>query len=94
MTAPSTPYILSILQQALVQSAAFMMLFVCSGLAIPEGVKFDPALHLTCLDVAGDYRSNPFVIKLHLKYSHTDAMGKGVDLFLARMFNYLCFHKT
>ena len=44
---------------------------------------FDSSKHLACGDVAIDDSSNPQLLKVHLKRSKTDQLGKGVDIYIA-----------
>lgn len=82
---PITLWVLSIIGQSLAQhysgyDQALLWAACCTGffafmrsgeLTIPEGVQFDPARHLTPLDVAVDSRSHRTAIRIHLK-SKTD----------------------
>lgn len=101
---PITPWVLSIIGQTPVHHFGpydQLMLWAacCLGFfaflrsgefTTPEGSKFDPALHLTPLDLAVDNSGNPSAIKLHLKASKTDISRQGVDIFVGRTHNALC----
>lgn len=101
---PMTPLVLAILGQSLRSdgdSYDQLMLwaacclgffaFMRSGeLTLPGGTAFDPAKHITPLDVAVDDQTNPQALKIHVKSSKTDQVGQGTDLFIGRTFNSLC----
>ena len=55
-----------------------------------SGVTFDPAIHLTPMDVAINNPHNPSMLKIRLKASKTDQTRAGVELYVGRTHNGLC----
>ena len=51
---------------------------------------YDPAKHLSPLDIAVDSHSQPTLMRIHLKHSKTDQQWLGVDLYVGCTFNNLC----
>ena len=51
---------------------------------------YDPAKHLSPLDIAVDSHSQPTLMRIHLKHSKTDQQRLGVDLYVGCTFNNLC----
>ena len=51
---------------------------------------FDSSKHLAWGDVAIDDSSNPQLLKVHLKRSKTDQLGKGVDIYIGKTNCPLC----
>ena len=51
---------------------------------------FDSSKHLAWGDVAIDDASNPQLVKVHLKRSKTDQLGKGVDIYIGKTDCPLC----
>ena len=51
---------------------------------------FDPTRHLAWGDIAMDDSKPPKLLKVHLKRSKTDQLGKGVDVFIGHTGGPLC----
>ena len=60
----------------------------CAGPATQN--SFDPSSHLSWGDVAVNDRSSPTTIKVHLKQSKCDQLGKGIDVFVGHTHDPLC----
>ena len=65
--------------------------FCRSGeITVPSQSAFDASVHLAWGDVAIDNRSDPQVLKIHLKRSKCDQLRRGVDVFVGRTNDPLC----
>ena len=62
--------------------------FFQSGGATING--FNSATHLTWGNVEADSPVNPSIVKIRLKKSKTDQLGRGVDVFVGRTGNAIC----
>ena len=52
--------------------------------------SFDSAKHLTYQDIAINSRHNPTIMRVHLKYSKTDQLGQGLDIYIGATHNNIC----
>ena len=57
---------------------------------IPSEKSFDCTKHLVWGDVSVDNSDNPQVVKVHLKRSKSDQLGKGVDVYMGKTDCSLC----
>ena len=65
--------------------------FLRSGeMTSPSVNSFDPAWHLTPMDIAVDDLQSPSLIQISLKGSKTDQARQGINLFIGRTNNELC----
>ena len=102
---PITPHILGQLQEHWFQeinkngdtlmlwaaaTLCFFGFFRSGEITVPSKTAFQPAQHLAWGDVAIDSRSAPQLIKVHLKRSKCDQLGKGVDIYVGRTNCPLC----
>ena len=55
----------------------------------PSVISFDPAWHLTPMDIAVDDLQSPSLIQISLKGSKTDQARQGINLFIGRTNNEL-----
>ena len=72
---------------ALLRAAAttcFFGFFRAGEITIPTQSSFDHRCHLAWGDVAADDKQPPAIIRIHLKRSKCDQLGKGVDVYLGR----------
>ena len=78
---------------AMLRAAATMCFFglFCSGeITVPSRAAFDERIHLTWRDVAVDEALPPSAVRVLLKHSKCDQLGKGVDVFLGRTGSPAC----
>ena len=78
---------------AMIQAAmllCFFGFFRAGEITVPSVGGYDPAVHLSWGDVTTDHALNPTVIRVHLKRSKCDQLGRGVDVFVGRTGNDLC----
>jgi len=68
----------------------FFGFFRAGEICIPTLNSFDKERHLAWGDVLLNNRSNPSCMKVHLKYSKTDQLGQGVDIFIGKTGCTLC----
>jgi len=68
----------------------FFGFFRAGEITVPTVASFDGSKHLTWRDVAIDSVECPQTIKVHLKKSKTDQLGKGVDVYIGRTGDPLC----
>ena len=68
----------------------FFGFFRSGEITVPSQNLFDPSKHLAWGDIAVDDRSSPSMLKVHLKRSKCDQLGKGVDVFVGRANDLLC----
>ncbi len=97
---PITPTILGRIQpqansfdMIMVWAAAtlcFFGFFRAGVITVPSRTAFDPSKHLAWGDIAIDNSAAPHIIKVKLRVSKTDQLGKGVDIFLGSTGNILC----
>lgn len=71
-------------------TVCFFGFFRAGEITIPTASGFDPTRHLAWGDIAVDNSKLPKVLKVHLKKSKTDQLGKGVDVFIGRTGGPLC----
>ncbi len=64
--------------------------FRAGELTAPTVQGFDSVVHLSWGDVEVDCIGSPSMIKVHLKRSKTDQLGKGVDVFVGRTGSTIC----
>jgi len=95
---PTTPSILYTLKEfwtpqqtnrdvVMIWAAAVMCFFGffhVGEITVPTAASFDGSKHLTWGDVVIDSVECPQTIKVHLKRSKTDQLGKGVDVYIGR----------
>lgn len=68
----------------------FFGFFRAGEITLPTLSSFDNTRHLSWGDVATDNIEHPQMIKIHLKKSKVDQLGKGVDVFLGKTGCHLC----
>ena len=68
----------------------FFGFFRSGEITLPSTKAFDQSQHLAWGDIAIDDRSNPSMLKVHLKKSKMDQAGRGVDVFVGRTNGPLC----
>ena len=65
--------------------------FFCSGeITVPTEEAFDCTKHLAWGDVAIDNTEGPQLLKVHLKKSKSDQLGRGVDVYIGKKGCPLC----
>ena len=69
---------------------AFFGCFRLGELLLDSATSFNDRLHLSWGDVAVDNPSLPHTVRIHLKQSKTDQMGRGADIILGRTDQDLC----
>ena len=52
--------------------------------------SYDPSKHLAYGDIAINSRNNPTIMKIHLKFSKTDQLGRGIDIHIGATQNDIC----
>ena len=57
---------------------------------MPTQGDYDESTHLSLKDISVDSRSNPRLIKVHIKQSKTDPFRQGVDIFLGATDSPIC----
>ena len=81
-------------QDVIMLSAAAVLcyfgFFRFGEITLPSTTAFDPTRHLAWGDIAMDNRLAPMMLKVHLKRSKSDQLGKGVDVFVGRTDTPLC----
>lgn len=68
----------------------FFGFFRSGEITVPSQTAFDKSNHLAWGDVAIDDLSHPQVLKVHLKRSKCDQLGRGVDIYVGRTNDPLC----
>ena len=68
----------------------FFGFFKAGEITIPTISGFDDSKHLAWGDVAIDDLNNPQSLRVHLKRSKTDQLGKGVDVYVGKTDGPLC----
>lgn len=68
----------------------FYGFFRAGEITVPSLNGFDASCHLAWGDIAVDNSIVPRVLKVHLKKSKTDQLGKGIDIFIGRTDELLC----
>ena len=71
-------------------SLCFHGFFRAGELTVPSVRGFDPKIHLAWGDIAVDDPASPSVLKVHLKKSKTDQLGRGVDVYIGRTDSAIC----
>ncbi len=71
-------------------SLCFFGFFRSGEITSPSKSGFQPLRHLAWGDVSIDDHSSPTLLKVHLKISKCDQLGKGVDVFVGRTGTVLC----
>jgi len=64
--------------------------FRAGEITLPTITSFDVTKHLAWGEVAIDSTENPQALKIHLKKSKTDQLGKGVDVYIRKTACSLC----
>lgn len=67
-----------------VATMCYFGFFRSGELTIPTATSFDERRHLSWGDVAVDDKSPPSTVRVRLKYSKCDQLGKGVEVFMGR----------
>ena len=67
----------------------FFGFFRSGEITLSSKTAFNPTVHLAWGDVAIDNRQASTILKVHLKRSKSDQLGKGVDVFVGRIDNTL-----
>ena len=68
----------------------FFGFFRSGEITVPSQAAFNLLQHLAWGDIAVDNRSCPTLLKVHLKRSKCNQLGKGVDVFIGRTDDLLC----
>ena len=68
----------------------FFGFFRAGEITIPTRSSFNPHKHLCWQDVAIDNPLDPKMLKVVLKYSKTDQMGRGAEVFIGKTGGTLC----
>ena len=68
----------------------FFGFFQAGEITIPNTSGFEDSKHLAWEDVAIDDVHNPQLLRVHLKRSKTDQLGKGVDVYIGKTDGPLC----
>lgn len=68
----------------------FFGFFRSGEITVPSREAFDARVHLGWGDVAIDNRTNPQMVKVHLRRSKTDQFGSGVDVVIGKTQDSLC----
>ena len=64
-------------------AAMVIIVFLRAGeMTIPSDKGFNPAVHLTRMDIAVDNQVAPCTLRVQLKQSKTDQFGQGIFLFV------------
>ena len=71
-------------------SLAFFGFFRLGELLLESPSAYNPTLHLSWGDIAVDNPSAPAAIRVHLKQSKCDQLGKGVDITVGQTNSALC----
>ena len=71
-------------------SLCFFGFFRSGEITVPSLTSFDTSKHLAWGDIALDSIDNPQTLKVHLKISKTDQLGRGVDVYVGKMDCSLC----
>ncbi len=68
----------------------FFGFFRAGEITVPSCTTFNPSRHLAWGDVIVDNPASPQVIKVNLKISKSDQLGKGADVFIGSTSSSLC----
>ena len=60
-------------------------------ITVPSEAEYDTGVHLNFPDIAVDSKHNPSLIRVHIKASKTDPFRKGIQLFVGKTENDLCY---
>ena len=71
-------------------SLCFFGFFRSGELTVPSASAFEERIHLAWGDVAVDQACPPAMVRVHLKSSKCDQLGKGVDVFVGRTDSDVC----
>ena len=71
-------------------TVCFFGFFRAGEITVPSQGSFNPARHLSWGDVAVDSKVSPKVIRVTLKFSKTNQLGKGTEVYLGRTGCSLC----
>jgi len=71
-------------------TVCFFSFFRAGEICLTTVNSFDASQHLSWGDVAIDSSDNPQMLKIHLKRSKSDQLGKGVDVFIGKTGCILC----
>ena len=71
-------------------STCFFGFFRSGEITVPSRSTFDPLIHLAWGDVTVDGSSPPSSVRIHLKRSKCDQLGRGVNIFLGRSGSPTC----
>jgi len=69
---------------------AFFGFLRVSEFTVPTQHDFDESTHLSLSDISVDNRSNPRLVKVHIKQSKTDPFRQGTDIYLGATDNLIC----
>ena len=69
---------------------AFCGFLRVSEFTVPTQGYYDESTHLSLKDISVDSRSNPRLIKVHIKQSKTDPFRQGVDIYLGATDRPIC----
>ena len=59
-------------------------------MTVPSDQGFDPAVHLTRMDIAVDNQVVPCTLRVELKQSRTDPFKQGIFLFVGKTESDIC----
>ncbi len=59
-------------------------------LTVPSASSFDPIVHLSWGDFSVNSTVSPSMVRVHLKRSKCDQIGKGADVYIGRTADELC----
>ncbi len=68
----------------------FFGLFRAGGLTVPSRAVYNQHVHLSWGDVTVNHRNTPSMLRIHLKCSKCDQLGRGVDVVVGQMMDHLC----
>ena len=68
----------------------FFGFFRSGEITVPSQNAFDPRKHLSWGDIAVDNQLQPTMLRVMLKHSKTDQLGKGVEVYVGRTGCSLC----
>ncbi len=71
-------------------TTCFFGFFRAGEITVPSRAAYNPHVHLSWGDVAADSRGSPSMIRVHLKQSKCDQLGRGADVFIGRTADDIC----
>ena len=71
-------------------TVCFFGFFRSGEITVPSATAFDERIHLAWGDVAVDQASPPSAVRVRLKRSKCDQLGKGVDVYVGRTGTEVC----